>query len=80
MNLKASLTFFMQYFAPVSAYTGAVAGIQKKKANDQEPTKYLINDCGTSLIVGVCMLVYGRQSGLYLAQGVGVVGWCDGAG
>ena len=42
----ASLTYFMQYFASISAYTVTVAGIQsKKKGNDQELTKYLINDC-----------------------------------
>ena len=29
--LKASLTYFMQYFASILAYTGAVAGIQKKR-------------------------------------------------
>ena len=41
--LKASLTYFIQYFVSVSAYTGAVAGIRskkkKKKGNDQELTK-----------------------------------------
>ena len=43
----------MQYFASISAYTGTVAGIQsKKKGNDQELTKYLINDCSSS---GVCV-------------------------
>ena len=29
--LKASLTYFMQYFALILAYTGAVAGIQRKR-------------------------------------------------
>ena len=29
-NLKASLTYFLQYFASISAYTGDVAGIQRK--------------------------------------------------
>ena len=29
--LKASLTYFMQYFASILAYTGAVAGIQRKR-------------------------------------------------
>ena len=53
--LKASLKYFVQYFASISAYTtGTVAGIQsKKKGNDQEVTKYLINDCE---------LVYGLQT------------------
>ena len=62
----ASLTYFMQYFASVSAYTGTVTGIQsKKKGNGQELTKYLINDCS---FFGVCELVYGPQSMLSLAQ------------
>ena len=60
--LKASLTYFMQYFASISAYTGAVAGIQsKKKGNDQELTKYLINDCSSFWNIRVCELVYGLQ-------------------
>ena len=29
--LKASLTYFMQYFASILAYTGAVAGIQRTR-------------------------------------------------
>ena len=29
--LKASLTYFMQYFASILAYTGVVAGIQRKR-------------------------------------------------
>ena len=54
--LKASLTYFMQYFATSLAFTGAVAGIQsKKKGNDQDLTKYLINDCSSSgVFVYVC--------------------------
>ena len=40
--LKDSLTYFIQYFASVLAYTGAVADIRsKKKGNDQELTKFL---------------------------------------
>ena len=66
--LKASLTYFMQYFASILAYTGAIAGIQrKKKGNDQDLTKYLINDCSSS---GVCVLVYGLQTVLSLVQSV----------
>ena len=69
--LKASLTYFMQYFASISAYSGAVAGTQsKKKGNDQELTKYLINDCGSFWIMRVCMLVYGLQTALSLAHSV----------
>ena len=53
LSLKASLTYFMQYFASILAYTGAVAGIQrKKKGNDQDLTKYLISDCSSS---GLCL-------------------------
>ena len=52
----------MQYFASISAYYGAVAGIQsKKKGNDQELTKYLINDCSSFWSMRVCELVYGLQ-------------------
>ena len=54
---KASLTYFMQYFASVSAYTGTVAGIEsKKKGNDQELRKYLINDCSSFLWWPVCAI------------------------
>ena len=50
----------MQYFASISAYTGAVAGMQsKKKGDDQELTKYLINDCSSFWSMRVCELVYG---------------------
>ena len=46
-------TYFMQYFASILAYTGAIAGIQrKKKGNDQDLTKYLINDCSSA---GLCV-------------------------
>ena len=31
LNSKASLTYFLQYFASISAYTGAVACIQRQK-------------------------------------------------
>ena len=31
LNLKASSTYLMQYFASILAYTGAVAGIQCKR-------------------------------------------------
>ena len=42
----------MHYFASVLAYTGTVAGMQnKKKDNDQELTKYLINDCSSFWIM-----------------------------
>ena len=59
----------MQYFASISAYTGAVAGIQsKKKGNDQELTKYLINDCSSFWSMRVCELAYGLQTMLSLAQ------------
>ena len=69
------LHFSMQYFASVSALTGTVAGIQsKKKGNDQEFTKYLINDCGYSWIICVCGLFYGLQTALCLAQ---VVSWAQ---
>ena len=46
----------MQYFASSLAFTGTVDGIQsKKKGNDQDLTKYLINDCSSSgLFVYVC--------------------------
>ena len=53
--LKASLTYFMQYFASILAYTGAVARIQRKKGNDQDLTKYLINDCSSFWIVHVSL-------------------------
>ena len=59
----------MQYFASISAYTGTVAGIQsKKKNNDQELTKYLINDCSCFWFICVCELVNGLQTMLSLAQ------------
>ena len=57
----------MQYFASISAYTGAIAGKRKKKGNDQDLTKYLINDCSSA---GLCVLVYGLQTVLPLAQSV----------
>ena len=72
----------MQYFASILAYTGAVAGIQRKrkamiwhtkktKGNDQDLTKYLINDCSSFWIMRVCVLVYGLQTVLSLvAQSV----------
>ena len=69
LNLKASLTYFMQYFASISAYTGTVAGIQSKmKGNDGELTKYLINDCRSFWSMPVCELVYGPQTMLSLAH------------
>ena len=59
----------MLYFASISAYTGTVAGIQsKKKGNDQELTKYLINDCSSFWSMRVSELVYGLQTMLSLAQ------------
>ena len=59
----------MQYFASISAYTGTVAGIQsKKKGNDQELTKYLINDCSSFWSMRACELVYGLQTMFSLAQ------------
>ena len=59
----------MQYFASISADTGTVSGIQsKKKGNDQELTKYLINDCSSFWSMHVCELVYGLQTMLSLAQ------------
>ena len=30
-NFEASLTYFIQYFASILVYTGAVAGIQRKE-------------------------------------------------
>ena len=66
--LKASLTYFMQYFDSILAYTGSVAGIQRKKGNDQDLTKYLINDGGSFWTMHVCVLVYGLQTVLSLAQ------------
>ena len=43
----------MQYVASILAYTGAIAGIQrKKKGNDQDLTKYLINDYSSA---GLCV-------------------------
>ena len=50
----------MQYFASILAYTGAIAGIQrKKKGNDQDLTKYLINDCSSS---GLCVYAFSLWS------------------
>lgn len=40
-----------------------------KKDKCQELTKYLIHDCGYSLIMQACMLVNGLQAELYLTQG-----------
>ena len=52
----------MQYFVSISAYTGTVAGKQsKKKDNDQELTKYFINNCGSFWIMRVCMLFYEKS-------------------
>ena len=52
----------MQYFVSISAYTGTVAGKQsKKKDNDQELTKYFINNCGSFWIMRVCLLFYGLK-------------------
>ena len=53
LNFESQSDILMQYFASVLAYTGAIAGIQrKKKGNDQDLTKYLINDCSSS---GLCV-------------------------
>ena len=52
---KASLTYFMQYFASILVYTGAVAGIQRKKSNHQDLTMYLINDCSSLWIMRVSL-------------------------
>ena len=68
--LKASLTYIMQYFALILADTGAVAGKVKRKGNDQELMKYLINNCVSFWIIHVCMLVYGLQTVLSLALSV----------
>ena len=68
--LKASLTCIMQYFALISADTGAVAGKVKRKGKDQELMKYLINNCVSFWIIRVCMLVYGLQTVLSLALSV----------
>ena len=56
LNFESQFDHFMQYFATSLAFTGSVAGIQsKKKGNDQDLTKYLINDCSSSgLFVYVC--------------------------
>ena len=43
---------------------------KKQKGNDQDLTKYLINDCSSFWIIRVCMLVYGLQTVLFLAQSV----------
>ena len=43
---------------------------KKKKGNNQELTKYLINNCGSFWIMRVCMLVCGLQTVLSLAQSV----------
>ena len=40
----------------------------KKKGNDQDLAKYLINICGSFWIMRVCMLVYGLQTALSLTQ------------
>ena len=59
----------MQCFASISAYTGTVAGMQsKKKDNDQELIKYLVNDCNSFWFMCVCELVYGLKTVLSLAQ------------
>ena len=44
---------------------------KKTKGNDQDLTKYLINDCSSYWIMRVCVLVYGLQTMLSLiAQSV----------
>ena len=65
-KLNFESQFDMQYLASILAYTGAVAGIH----NDQDLTKYLINDCSSFRIIRVCVLVYGLQTALSLAQSV----------
>ena len=35
---------------------------KKQKGNDQDLTKYLINDCSSFWIICVCVLVYGLQT------------------
>ena len=39
---------------------------KKTKGNDQDLTKYLINDCSSFWIMRVCVLVYGLQTVLSL--------------
>ena len=65
--LKASLTYFMQYFASILAYPGAVAGIQRKRKAMIRITKYLINDCSSFWIMHVSLCL---QTVLFLAQSV----------
>ena len=43
---------------------------EKKKGNDQDLTKYLINDCSSFWLMRVCVLVYGLPTVLSLAQSV----------
>ena len=69
LNFESQFDISKQYFASISAYTGIVAGIQsKQKGNDQELTKYLINDCSSFWSMRVCELAYGLQTILSLAQ------------
>ena len=55
----------MQYFASILAYTGAVAGIQRKRKAMIRITKYLINDCSSFWIMRDSL-----QTVLSLAQSV----------
>ena len=57
----------MQYFASILAYTGIQ---RKKKGNDQDLIKYLINDCSSSGLCVYACVVYGLQIVLSLAQSV----------
>ena len=68
LNFESQFDILYAIFCFNLAYTGARAGIQrKKKGNDQDLTKYLINDCSSA---GLCVLVYGLQTVLSLAQSV----------
>ena len=53
LNFESQFDILYAIFCFNLAYTGARAGIQrKKKGNDQDLTKYLINDCSSA---GLCV-------------------------
>ena len=53
LNFKSQFDILYAIFCFNLAYTGARPGIQrKKKGNDQDLTKYLINDCCSA---GLCV-------------------------
>ena len=71
LNFESQFDIFYAIFCfNFSLYWCCSWHTKKKKGNDQDLTKYLISDCSPFWIMRVCVLVYGLQTVLSLAQSV----------